>query len=116
MTISEIVSRVNILNPNTFDEETKGETLCSFESRLIYKFTGKEQSFIYPDDMKTELILPDRYADVYIYYLSAMLYFWNQEYEEYNNHVTQYNALLEEYVKESGSVQKHGKKRFFNLF
>lgn len=116
MTISEIISRVNILNPNAFDEETKGETLCSLESRLIYKFTGKEQGFIYPDDMKTELILPDRYSDVYIYYLSAMLYFWNKEYEEYNNHVTQYNNLLEEYEKERERTLEREKKRFFNLF
>ena len=116
MTVSEIISRVNTLNPNAFDEETKGQALCSLESRLIYKFTGKEQRFTYPEDVKTELILPDRYADVYIYHLSAMLCFWNREYEEYNNHVAQYNALLEKYEKEYGSIQKHGKKRFFNLF
>ena len=73
MTLSEIISRVNTLNPNAFDEETKAQTLCSFETRLIHKFTGKEQNFTYPEDVKTELIIPDRYSDVYIYYLSVNL-------------------------------------------
>jgi len=116
MTLSEIISRVNTLNPNAFDEETKGKVLCSLEARLIYKFLGEEKNITYPENLKTQLILPDRYADVYIYYLSAMLYFWNKEYEEYNNHVTLYNTLLEEYEKEYGSMKKNEKKRFFNLF
>lgn len=116
MSMSEIIARVNVLNPNAFEEETKGQALCSLESKLVYKFKGEDKGFKYPEDRNTELCLPERYADVYIFYLSAMLYFWNKEYEEYNNHVTQYNALLEEYEREYGSVKTNEKKRFFNLF
>lgn len=116
MTVCEIITRVNTLNPNAFDEEVKAQTLCSFESRLIYTLTGKEKRLSYPDDMKTELCLPDSYADIYIFYLSAMLFFLNREYEEFNNHTAMYNALLDEYMKDFGRKNTHGRKRFYNLF
>lgn len=116
MTMSEVLAAVNELNPNAFEEETKGKIVCALESRLLHRFTGEEKAFTYPEDMNTELYLPERYAEVYILYLSAMLYFWNKEYEEYNNHVSLYNAMLDEYEREYASTKVTERKRFFNLY
>ncbi len=116
MKISEIIAEVNERSPNAFSEETKGKILCNLESQLIHEFKGEEVKVKYPEDLQKELVLPDRYADVYILYLSAMMYFWNKEYEEYNNHVGFYNELLEQYREEHGSKARSERKRFFNLF
>ena len=53
MTLSEIISRVNTLNPNAFDEETKGKLLCAFESRLIHTLKGEDKDLSFPEDLKT---------------------------------------------------------------
>lgn len=114
MTLSEIIAEVNLRNPNSFGEEMKAKVLCDFESRLIYEFSGEEKELSFPESGDLDLILPKRYSDVYVLYLSAMLCFWNREYEEYNNHLALFGSLLSQYREERKSGGK-GKKRFFNL-
>lgn len=114
MTVTEVLAETNVRNPNAFEEETKGKILCAFESRLVYELTGSEKELKYPESLGEKLILPDRYGDVYVLYLSAMICFWNKEYEEYNNHAALFASLLQQYRDERHG--KGGAKRFFNLF
>lgn len=116
MTISEVIAEVNTRQPNAETEETKAKTLCTFEARLIYEFTGEEKEVKYPEYLNEKLILPDRYADVYINYLSAMMHFWKKEYEEYNNIVTVFSDFLQQYRGEHANNVTSERKRFYNLY
>lgn len=116
MTMSEAIATVNERNPNAFPEETKAKILCAFESRLVYEFEGEDRKISYPENINDELILPGRYSEIYVVYLSAMVYFWNKEYEEYNNHAALFSSLMEQYRDEHGAAKKNERKRFFNLF
>lgn len=116
MTLSEIIAEVNTRHPNADSEETKAKTLCTFEARVIYEFTKEEADVKYPEYLNEKLYLPDRYADVYINYLSAMICFWNKEYEEYNNLATMFSDLLQQFKEEHGSTANSERIRFYNLF
>lgn len=116
MTLAEIITEVNARNPNGYTEETEAKVLYTFESRIFHEFTGEEKKPFSSEALNEQLYLPDRYADVYIYYLSAMLHFWNKEYEEYNNHVSAFSESLEQYRAEFGKNNKGATHRFYNLF
>ena len=45
-------------------------------------------------DTEQELIIPDAYADVYIYYLQAQADYFNAETGRYNNSMTMFNTAL----------------------
>ena len=116
MTMSEVIGEVNTRNPNAFTEETKAKILCDLESRILAEFKKEDIEVKFPEDFTKTLFLPNRYSEVYILYVSAMIYFWNKEYDEYNNHVSLFSDLLNQFREEHGSKTPTERRTFYNLF
>lgn len=90
MTISEVITQVQTLKPNQIPEEIMVRWISVLEGKIIdeiilthelaeiVEFNGYTI-----DDMETELIVPDTYADVYIFYVEAMIDQTNNETARY---------------------------------
>jgi hypothetical protein len=54
--------------------------------------------YSHPQDDNTQLICPDRFADVYVHYVLAKMHAADSEINEYNNEVLLFNASYEDYA------------------
>ena len=96
MTLSKTVERADNLRPNPFEEEQKVRWLSELDgkiSREVLK-TDSFSGYDYSKDSEKELILPDEYADVYLFYLCAMIDFFSRDYSEYNNSMEMFNSAF----------------------
>lgn len=105
MTINEAISQVDTLNPNQISDEIKVRWISVLEGKIIDEIIlTHELSEIVEfngysiNDMDTELIVPDTYADVYIFYLNAMIYQTNQESARYMSAMQMFNSAWQDYA------------------
>ena len=100
MTIGKIIEEADALRENAFDREQKLKWLSRVEESLYEKIIRThqedEQAAYLPitaDSPDTQtLMLPDRYGEVYLYYLLAQMDLHNGEYTRYNNSSALYNS------------------------
>ena len=105
MTINEAIAQVQELKPNQIPEEIMVRWLSVLEGKIIdeiilthelserIEFTGYTI-----DDMNSELMVPDTYADVYIYYLEAMIDQTNNEGARYASSMQMFNSAWQDYA------------------
>lgn len=55
--------------------------------------------YVYAEDAERELLIPDMYADAYIYFVSAKIDFQNMEIERYNAESVAFENEFQEYAK-----------------
>lgn len=99
-TINKTIEHVDGLKPNTFDPEAKFNWLRDLDGMICR--TVMQQEFVpykYPGDMDKELLVGSPYEGIYALYLEAQIDRYNQEYNEYNNTITAFNALLDDFKK-----------------
>lgn len=101
MTVQEAIAKVNDLKSNDYSEETMTEWLTNAENDYIDNIFNRAEgldfehvTYDYADDQ--ELMIPDPYSMVYVYFLSAMIDYWTQE-DTYNNSMTMYNNALQQF-------------------
>ena len=96
MIIAEVITRADILRPNKLPEEQKYDAVMKLEAQvaeLMCKGTnvyrGSEWvEFLernYPDGKTAELLMPYPNDDIYVLYLTAIIDFYNQELDKYQN-------------------------------
>lgn len=105
MTINEAIAQVQELKPNQIPEEIMVRWLSVLEGKIIdeiilthelserIEFTGYTI-----DDVNSELMVPDTYADVYIYYLEAMIDQTNNEGARYASSMQMFNSAWQDYA------------------
>ena len=105
MTINEAITQVDTLKPNQITDEIKVRWISVLEGKIIdeiilthemsevVEFTGYSI-----DDMDTDLIVPDTYADVYIYYLEAMIDETNNESARYASSMQMFNNAWQDFA------------------
>lgn len=98
MTIEDVLTEVDELRPNTFDDAMKIRWISILEGRIVdevlsthiladkIEFTGYTLN-----DMAAELFVPDQYADVYKFYIFAMMDSVNGETARYTVSQAQFN-------------------------
>lgn len=105
MTLKQAIDRTNLLKPNTFSNDQKTDIITSAEGNIRAIINGIEGTDVpnvkykYANDENVSLIAGSPYDDLYLFYLSAMIDFWNQEYAGYQVAMAQYNNLLSEFRK-----------------
>ena len=106
MYLAELINLIDEEKPNQYLPEQKVRWLSEVEGIIIddilNNYEGEELKFEAYDDSKdqeTKLLVPDRYTDIYINYLSAKIDFNNMETEQYNNDVAMFESSLEQYKK-----------------
>ena len=107
MTIAEVISKVDALQPNTYSPEEKLEWLSSLDARVKSQIIdthecNKPISFYGYDslsDMETELLVPAPYDEMYLRWLEAMIDYHNSDDDRYNNAIILFNNAYEGYKK-----------------
>ena len=102
--IIDILSEVDELKPNTYEDAQKIKWISTVEASLyrdVYETHEHEEEIKFngysEDDMNTELWLPDSYADIYTYYVMALIDFHNGEIDRYNNSMIMYMTALNDF-------------------
>ena len=105
MTIQECINRFNYLKPHGYDDETLIRWLSTLEQRIYHEIICwhyEADEFVHPlyteKDLTAELLVPDEYADVYLYYLQAQVDYFNAETARYNNAMAMFNAALSNFA------------------
>lgn len=105
MTINEICAEIDEQKPNHYSDAIKIRWISVLEGRIFneiilthelaekVEFNGYTQS-----DIDTELIVPDTYADVYKYYVFAMIDSANGENNHYANDMQLFNEAWQSYA------------------
>lgn len=105
MTVAEIITNVDQLRPNGYDQEQKTRWLSEVEGLIIDEIInmaeGNNETFEgyqYEMDAETDTKLPDRFTDIYIHYLKAKIEFYDDETAQYNNEVAAYQSAYDQYA------------------
>ena len=94
MTVMEAIEEVDVLKPNLFPTGNKIAWLSRLDLRVYHEImlthkwnegeTDPEFEGYTKDDTETELLVPEPWAEMYVYYLGAMIDFNNLEYDGFN--------------------------------
>ena len=105
MTINEVITQVDELKPNQISDDIKVRWISVLEGKIIDEIIlTHELSEIVEfngytiNDMDTELQVPDTYADVYIYYIEAMIDETNNESARYASSMQMFNSAWQDYA------------------
>ena len=105
MTINEVITQVDELKPNQISDDIKVRWISVLEGKIIDEIIlTHELSEIVEfngytiNDMDTELLVPDTYADVYIYYIEAMIDETNNESARYASSMQMFNTAWQDYA------------------
>ena len=105
MTINDVITEVQTLKPNQIPEEIMVRWLSVLEGKIINEIIlTHELSELVEfngytiDDMNTELLVPDTYADLYIYYIEAMIDETNNESARYASSMNMFNNAWLDYA------------------
>lgn len=97
-TMNSVIEQVDRLNPNIYLESDKYGWMNTLDGLVAREVMGQEApAYKEPDDADKELLVPYPYDDLYPLYMSAMIYFYNREYDHYNNVILQFNARYEQF-------------------
>ena len=144
MTLAELIAEVDEVKPNQFAKEIKTRWLSEVESAVVEQILNralyeKEEERIRPDgttetitvwkpddvafdkydydtDQERELLVPDRFCDIYVNYLSAKIDYNNREFGSYQNCAAMYQASWNDfaaYWKRTHKPKPLGKMRYF---
>ena len=92
MTIIEMITDVDAMKPNGYEQIYKIQWLSHLDGRIkngiIDTHEGGEVAFNgYGDstDLHPQLLVPEPYAEMYLRWMEAQIDYYNGEYEKYNN-------------------------------
>lgn len=105
MKIINLLSKIDRLKPNTVEGEDKFEWINELEG-IIYKnifaraadTTFNFAKYDFDADQETELLVPFPFDDIYFHYLSAKIDYTEGEINSYNNNMSLYNTMYEEFA------------------
>lgn len=106
MTILEAINRIDAVKPNAYTQVEKIKWLASLDGMVkktvIDTHEGWDFEYI-PYTEKTplskELLIPSPYDDIYLCWLESKIDYYNGEYTRYNNSITRFNELFQEYQR-----------------
>lgn len=107
MTIIELITDVDALHPNGYDQVFKIQWLSQLDGRIkqeiIDTHEGGEDIVFngYDADTNpdTKLLVPRPYDEVYRYWLEAQIDYANGEYTKYNNSMSMFNSAYSAYER-----------------
>ena len=107
MTITEAITKVDTLKPNTYTTEDKIGWLSNLDARVKSQIIDthecdKRVIFYGYDgllDQETELLVSAPYDEMYLRWLEAQIDYHNGEDDRYNNSITMFNNAYEGYKR-----------------
>lgn len=102
--VNEIIERVSRLKPvSGVEERDMARWLMQLDGRIYAETTSKDDPqktppAKWPEDGDKELLVPEEYSEVYVYWLIAQMEVFMREYGNYNNTITLYNNAMDNYM------------------
>lgn len=100
--LASVIEEVNRRKTNPFTEEQLTEWINKLESTIqidLLKTPLEELiRYTYETDQLAELIVPEPFTDVYVYYLFAMIDMANNEIASYNNSMAMFENAYSQYL------------------
>lgn len=104
MQIDEIIARVDSLEPNQYDKETKLSWISQLDGKIFAEIilthddTGRMMYLPYESGEEEPIAGPPYGEDMYCYYLEAMIALHNMETSKYNQQMLAYNNAYTEFA------------------
>ena len=107
MKISEALTRIDGLKPNTFGDDEKIEWLSRMDARIhgeilmTHEHEPEEETFAgysAATDDDTELLAKHPYDSLYIYYMESQIDYYNGEMAKFNNSAAMFNSAYGDYA------------------
>ncbi|MGN0134959.1 MAG: hypothetical protein ACI4AO_09545 [Anaerotignum sp.] len=104
MTARELLTTIDQMRPNAFTDGEKLHFLNTIEGRIyteiLNRAEGNDLTFIpfQEGEEEKELIVQIPYTYIYIYYLAAMIDFYNGDSDRYNDTMVLFNQEWEDYA------------------
>ena len=104
MQIDEIIARVDSLEPNQYDKETKLSWISQLDGKIFAEIilthddTGRTMYLPYESGDEEPIAGPPYGEDMYCYYLEAMIAQHNMETSKYNQKMLAYNNAYTEFA------------------
>ena len=104
MTAREALATIDTTRPNALTDGEKIAFLNTIEGRIYREILEKEEDFagafipFREGEEERELVVPIPYTDIYIYYLAAMIDFYNGDSGRYNDTMVLFNQAWEDYA------------------
>lgn len=99
MTVSKAVAKTDALRPNDFSLADKIAWLSELDGRIKHEILDTHEGFddvsfegYTPSNTSVELLVPNEYADIYIYWLFLKMDFVNGEAQRFNNSAAMHNT------------------------
>lgn len=105
MTINDILTKVDDLKPNQYTDsikigwlnEVEGSIVHDIMETHIFDFEWSWAPYT-EDDINEEVLAPDEFADLYVYYLFAMIDFHNNEATRYASSMQMFNTAIKAFA------------------
>ena len=97
-TMHTVIEYVDRVKPNAYTDDDKCRWINTLEglvSRDVLNESAPEYNL--PEDADTPLLVASPYDDIYHLYVSAMIDFYNREYNDYNNAILMFEERLNQY-------------------
>lgn len=121
MTITEAITMIDSIKPNTYthaqkiawlstlDEMIKKEIIDTHEGGKAVDFSGYGED----TNINTPLLVPSPYDELYIFWMESKIDYWNGESAKYNNSITMFNNAYASYQEYYNRMHRPlGARRF----
>ena len=105
MKLADLIARVDMVKPNSFDKELKTSWVNEIEHRAYDEVISKARGhfgmyrpYDYDADAERALAVPDPYVSVYEYYLYSKIDMLYSEIDRYNNDVIAFDSAWKDYA------------------
>ncbi len=105
MKIGQLLSTIDKIKPNTIESEDKFEWINEIEGLIYNNIFAKAADtsfnftpYDFEKDQDTDILVPAPYEAMYIHYLSAKIDFWEGDINSYNNNMSLYNELYDNFA------------------
>ena len=102
--IKDIIARVDADKFNEYSDETKLRLVAVLDGKiavdvlLLHPSETGQFNYTYPEGLEMEPLVHFPHDDLYEKWLVAQIDLMNREYEDYQNHMEQFNAAYENFV------------------
>ena len=98
-TMNEVIGELEEVKPNVITDEVKYKWLANLDGRISLQVHMEDApvTYVLPDDAEKQLLVGAPFDDLYVLYCSAMVDFYNREYNNYNFSVMLFQERFEAY-------------------
>ena len=103
MTVAELMALADELAANALSMDVKLFELNRLEQRIRVDTLGQDSEELTPytqEEPEAELYLEERYRDVYLYWITSMIFFHQREMEDYENQRAMFEAAWSRFERD----------------